>query len=138
MNDLNRCTFIGRLVQTPEVRYTTAGDASTSFTLACNWKTSGKEGCEFIRVVAYRKLAEIIGEYMKKGSQMYVEGRMTTRKWQNKEGIDQYSTEIVADQMQMLGHAKGSEDAPQARQAAPRQAKPTAQSVADMDSDIPF
>jgi single-strand DNA-binding protein len=123
-NDLNLCHFIGRLVKDPEVR--TVGDTKMcSFTLACGWKTSSKDGTEWVRVVAYNKLAEVIGEYMKKGSQMYISGRMSTRSYE-KDGQTRYSTEVIADRMQMLGHAKGGE-APKQQTALP-----------DMDSDIPF
>lgn len=125
-NDLNRCEFIGRLVKDPEVRHSTDGTAMCSLTLACGWKTKAKEGTEFVRIVAYQKLAEIIGEYMKKGSQMYVSGRMTTRSY-DKNGEKRYSTEVVADTMQMLGHAKGAEK--QEKQA---------ESLADMEDEIPF
>lgn len=125
-NDLNQCQFIGRMVKDPELRK--AGETNVcTFTLACGWKTSSKEGTEFIRVVAYGKLAEIIAQYMKKGSQMYVSGRMTTRKYE-KDGNTQYSTEVVADQMQMLGHAKVSD-------AKPSQKGDT---LSDIESDIPF
>jgi single-strand DNA-binding protein len=105
-NDLNRAEFIGRLVKDPEMRYAASGTGMCTFTLACGWKTKEKEGTEYVRVVAYQKLAEIITQYMKKGSQMYVSGRMTTRSY-DKDGEKRYSTEVVADQMQMLGHAKG-------------------------------
>jgi len=110
MNDLNMCQFIGRLVKDPEVRYSTEGTAMCTFTLACGWKSKAKEGTEFVRIVAYQKLAEIIGKYMKKGSQMYVAGRMTTRSY-DKDGEKRYSTEVVADTMQMLGHSRNSEQA---------------------------
>lgn len=125
-NDLNQCMFIGRLVKDPEVRYATSGTAMCSFTLACGWKTKDKEGTEYIRCVAYQRTAEIIGEYQKKGSQMLVIGRQSTREYE-KDGQKRYSTEIIVDKMQMLGHAKGNESAP----------KP-APSLADMESDVPF
>ena len=120
MNDLNMCQFIGRLVKDPEVRYSTEGTAMCTFTLACGWKSKAKEGTEFVRIVAYQKLAEIIGKYMKKGSQMYVAGRMTTRSY-DKDGEKRYSTEVVADTMQMLGDAKGK-----------------AKKEDDDDTDVPF
>lgn len=110
MSDLNMCQFIGRLVKDPEVRYSSEGTAMCSLTLACGWKSKAKEGTEFVRIVAYQRLAEIIGEYMKKGSQMYVAGRMTTRSY-DKDGEKRYSTEIVATDMQMLGHSRNSEQA---------------------------
>ena len=128
-NDLNLCQFIGRIAKDPEVKYTAEGTAMCSVNLACGWKTKAKEGTEWVRVVAYGKLAEIIGEYMKKGSQMYVSGRMTTRTY-DKDGEKRYSTEIVADQMQMLGHAKGTQN------EQPKESKPA--ELADMENDIPF
>lgn len=131
MSDLNKCMFIGRLVQNPEVRYSANGDAMCSFTLACNWKTKTKEGAEFVRIVSYKRLAEVVGEYMKKGSQMYVEGRMNTRQYE-KDGQTRYSTEVIADQIQMLGHANGGQDQPK------QQKQPQAQSVEDMEDSIPF
>jgi single-strand DNA-binding protein len=128
-NDLNSCNFIGRMVRDPEVRFAASGTAMCNFTLACGWKTKEKEGTEFVRVVAYNKLAEIIGEYMKKGSQMFISGRMSTREYE-KDGAKRYSTEVIADRMQMLGHAKGSEDAPKPKQA-PAQ-------IEDIADDLPF
>jgi single-strand DNA-binding protein len=128
-NDLNSCNFIGRMVRDPEVRFAATGTAMCNFTLACGWKTKEKEGTEFVRVVAYNKLAEVIGEYMKKGSQMYISGRMSTREYE-KDGAKRYSTEVIADKMQMLGHAKGSEDAPKPKQA-PAQ-------IEDIADDLPF
>jgi single-strand DNA-binding protein len=131
-NDLNLCQFIGRLVKDPEIRYATSGTAMCTFTLACGWKTKEKEGTEYIRVVAYQRLAEIIAEYMKKGSQMYIAGRQSTRKYEQ-DGQTRYSTEVIADQMQMLGHAKGSDD------SEPKQAKAKEPvSTAEIEDDIPF
>jgi len=130
-NDLNRCEFIGRLGKDPELRYAPSGDAICNFTIACGWKSKDKEGAEWVRVTAFGKLAEICGQYLKKGSQVYIAGCMTTRKWKNKEGVDQYSTEINADQMQMLGGKSESQDnaPPVVKQAA---------TLDDMDSDLPF
>lgn len=135
-NDLNRCEFIGRLGKDPEVRYSPDGVAVCNFSLAVGWKTKEKEGVEWVRIVAFGKLAEICGEYLTKGKQVYVSGRMTTRKWTDKDsGQDRYSTEIVADQLQMIG---GKNDEPEQRPAsrpAPRQVAP---STSDDSSDIPF
>ena len=102
-NDLNRCEFIGRLGKPPELRYAPSGDAICNFSIAVGWKSKDKHGAEWVRITAFGKLAEVAGQYLKKGSQVYISGRMTTRKWKNKESVDQYSTEINADQMQMLG-----------------------------------
>jgi len=128
-NDLNKALFIGRLVRDPELRHAPSGLAMCTFTLACGWQTKDKKGTEFVRVVAYQKLAEIIAEYMKKGSQMFVSGRLNTREYE-KDGIKRYSTEVIADQMQMLGHAKGSETT----QEQPSQPTP----IAELSDDIPF
>ena len=111
-NDLNRCEFIGRLGKDPEVRYTADSNAICNFSIAVGYKTATKETTEWVRITAFGKLAGICADYLKKGSQVFVAGRMTTRKWQNKDGVDQYTTEVVADQMQMLG-GRPAEDAAQ-------------------------
>lgn len=144
-NDLNRCEFIGRLGKDPEVRHSPDGSAVCNFSLAVGWKTKEKEGVEWIRIVAFGKLGEICGEYLNKGKQVYVSGRMTTRKWTDREtGQDRYATEIVADQMQMLG-GKGDEVARESAQRhasrPPAQAKQppaTSRTEEDFDSEIPF
>lgn len=111
--DLNMCQFIGRLGREPEIRYTNNGDAIANFSIACSddYTKEGQkhEKTEWINIVAYRKLAEIIGEYLHKGSQVYIQGKMQTRKWE-KDGITRYSTEVIADQMQMLGSKNDSTD----------------------------
>lgn len=112
MASVNKCIFIGNLTRDPEIRYMSSGEAVANFSIACNdsWKDKNgqkQERTEYVNVVAYRKLAEIIGEYLKKGRPIYIEGRMQTRKWQTKEGQDRYTTEIVCDQMQMLGGVSG-------------------------------
>lgn len=109
MASVNRVTLIGNLGADPETRYMPSGDAVTNIRLATTDrykdKASGeqKETTEWHRVAFFGKLAEIAGEYLKKGSSCYIEGRIKTRKWQDKDGKDVYSTEIVAEQMQMLG-----------------------------------
>ena len=117
--DLNHCTFIGRLGRDPESRYTADGNAICNFSIAVGYKTATKETTEWVRITAFGKLSVIFAYYRKKGSQVFVAGRMTTRKWQNKDGVDQYTTEVVADQMQMLG-GKPVEDAPPAAPAKPK------------------
>lgn len=107
-NDLNLCNFIGRLGKDPETRYLADGKAVTNFSLAVGsqWKNKNgekQESTEWVNCTAYEKLAEICGEYLKKGSQIFVSGKMKTRKWQDKEGKDRYTTEIVVGQMQMFG-----------------------------------
>ncbi len=162
MASVNKVILIGNLGKDPEVRYTPNGSAIATVTLATSrqWKNkeSGErqEETEWHRVVFFDRLAEIAGEYLKKGKSIYVEGRLKTRKWQDKEGQDRYTTEIVANEMTMLGskdggggagdEAGGSGQAPARREAsapAPRPApsKPAAKSSTgfdDMDDDIPF
>ena len=108
MAAVNKCVFIGRLTDAPDIRYSQNGEQVTNINLAINERRKNKNGetheiTEFVRVVAFRKLAEIIGQYCKKGDQIYIEGKLQTRKWSDKSGQDHYTTEIIADQMQMLG-----------------------------------
>ncbi|KAA0891108.1 single-stranded DNA-binding protein [Pusillimonas sp. ANT_WB101] len=171
MASVNKVILVGNLGRDPEVRYSPDGAAICNVSIATTsaWKdkASGerREETEWHRVVFYNRLAEIAGEYLKKGRSVYVEGRLKTRKWQDKEtGADRYSTDIVADQMQMLGGREGGEgsmggggggdeynQAPQQQQQrAPRPAQgqqsqgrpaaaaPAAANLADMDDDIPF
>lgn len=108
-NDLNLAQFIGRLGRDPEVKYTNSGKAVCNFSIAVgeSWKdkTTGEkqERTEWVNLVAFERTAEIVAEYLKKGSQVYVSGKIQTRKWQDKEGNDRYTTEVVVHQMQMLG-----------------------------------
>lgn len=156
MASVNKVILVGNLGRDPEVRYSPDGAAICNISLATTsqWKdkSSGerREETEWHRVVFYNRLAEIVGEYLRKGRAVYVEGRLRTRKWQDKEtGQDRYSTEIIADQMQMLGgresgDSSGFSQAPapaarrteQPRPAAP--AAPASSSFDDMDDDIPF
>ena len=114
MASLNKVQIIGNLGRDPEVRYAPSGSAICNVTLATSrqWKdkNSGErqEETEWHRVVFYDRLAEIAGEYLKKGRSVYVEGRLKTRKWQDKEGKDQYTTEVIATEMQMLGSREGT------------------------------
>lgn len=114
MASVNKVILVGNLGADPEVRYMQSGDAIANIRLATTDrykdKASGefKEATEWHRVVFFGRLAEIASEYLKKGSSVYVEGRLRTRKWQGKDGQDRYSTEIVADQMQMLGGRSAS------------------------------
>jgi len=134
-NDLNLCQFIGRLGKDPEQRFLPNGDAVVNFTLAVGWKGKDKEGCEWVNVVAFKKLAEIISQYLTKGSQVYVAGKMRTRQWQDKDGQIRYSTEVVADQMQMLGGKPDSTS----RTERPAQSQPAASSGGCQEQDeIPF
>jgi len=154
---VNKVILIGNLGRDPEVRYSPNGSAVANCTLATteSWKdkNSGEkqEKTEWHRVVFFGRLAEIAGEYLKKGSQIYIEGRLQTRKWQDKEGQDRYTTEIVANEMQMLG-SRGGQGAPsenfnqdQSYESAPaggaaKAAAPKSKAGAgtDFDDDIPF
>ncbi len=152
MASVNKVILVGNLGADPEVRYMTNGDAVANIRMATteSWKdkASGekREMTEWHRVVFYRRLAEIVGQYLKKGSAVYIEGRIRTRKWQDKEGQERYTTEIEASEMQMLGSRQGqgepssygSDTAPPASYggAKPAAAKKTA--FDDMDDDIPF
>ena len=112
MASVNKVILVGNLGRDPEVRYTPDNSAITNISVATTdtWKDKSgekQERTEWHRVAFFGKLAEIAGEYLKKGSQVYVEGRLQTRKWQDKEGQDRYTTEIVADRMQMLGSRSG-------------------------------
>jgi single-strand DNA-binding protein len=139
---INKVILIGNLGKDPEVRYMANGNAVCNVTLATteSWKDkqSGeqKDKTEWHTVVFYRRLAEIAGEYLKKGSQIYVEGRLQTRKWQDKSGNDRYTTEIIANEMQMLGgRSGGSADFAGSSMA---QEAPAPASMDDFDDDIPF
>ena len=154
MASVNKVILVGNLGRDPETKYMPDGAAITNASLATSFqwtdKASGekKEETEWHRVVFRGRLAEIAGEYLKKGSQVYVEGRLRTRKWQDKEGQDRYTTEIVADRMQMLGSREGSgapvaaEPSERASTAEPRGPKsgaaPAKKNVDDLDDDIPF
>lgn len=150
---VNKCILVGNLGRDPEVRYTANGGAVANITIATSeqWtdKQSGQkqEKTEWHRVVMFGRLGEIAGEYLRKGSQVYIEGKLQTRKWQDQNGQDRYTTEIVANEMQMLGSRGGagggsadfdqSSPAPQQSQggAAPAAA---ANNLDDFDDDIPF
>jgi len=112
MASVNKVILVGNLGRDPEVRFMPNGEAVCNFSIATtdSWKDKAgakQERTEWHNIVMYRKLAEIAGEYLKKGRPVYVEGRLQTRKWQTKEGQDRYTTEIIADQMQMLGGREG-------------------------------
>jgi single-strand DNA-binding protein len=103
MSDLNQCSFIGRLGKDVELRVTPAGDSIANFSIACDWKTKKSEGVEWVNISAFGKLAELCGQYIGKGSQVYVQGRMKTDKYEDKSGVTKYSTKIAADTIQFLG-----------------------------------
>ena len=161
MASVNKVILIGNLGKDPEIRYAPSGSAICNITIATSRvskdKTSGErqEQTEWHRVVMFDRLAEIAGEYLKKGKSVYIEGRLQTRKWTDKEGAERYSTEIIANEMTMLGSREGGgtggdEEAGSAR-SAPRSAPPARSAAAapkpaaksstgfeDMDDDIPF
>jgi single-strand DNA-binding protein len=157
---VNKAIILGNLGQDPEVRYTQSGDAVATISIATSesWKDKGtgeqQERTEWHRVVFFGKLAEIVGQYLKKGSKVYVEGQLRTRKWQDQSGNDRYTTEVnvgVGGTMQMLGDSPGRPQeggtAPRAprpggnrpqRPAAPPAGDPGAQGAMPFDDEIPF
>ena len=152
---VNKVILIGSLGRDPEVRYMPSGAAVANVRMATNesWRDrqtgEQQERTEWHSVVFFGKLGEIVGEYLRKGSQVYVEGRLQTRKWQDREGNDRYTTEIVASEMQMLGGRGGGssnvaydQEAPAERPASPGPAKAAPASSGsgadDFDDDIPF
>ena len=159
MASVNKVIIVGNLGRDPETRYNTEGGAITNVSIATtdNWKDKAtgekQERTEWHRVVFFSRLAEIAGEYLKKGSQVYIEGALRTRKWTDKEGQERFTTEIVADKMQMLGGRSGmgdgggrdmssappaSEGRSEGRREGRRAAKKPAGKFEDMDDDIPF
>ncbi len=105
---LNQCNFIGRLGSDPESRFTTSGTQVVNLSLACSEKYKGEETTEWVKVISFGKLAEIMEKYLTKGSMVFVSGKMQTRKWQDQDGKDRYSTEIIARDMKMLGGGERS------------------------------
>jgi single-strand DNA-binding protein len=155
MASVNKVILVGNLGADPETRYQPSGEAITNVRVATTdrWKdkASGemKEATEWHRVAFFGRLAEISGEYLKKGSQVYIEGRIRTRKYQDKDGNERYSTEIIGDRMQMLGSRAGGGE-PRAEQRGESRAEPKGEAPAksaakkpagkfdDMEDDIPF
>ena len=149
MASINKVILIGNLGRDPETRYMSSGDAVTNIALATTdvWKDKNgekQEKTEWHRVTFYRKLAEIAGEYLKKGRSVYVEGRLETRKWTDKNGVDRYTTEIIATDMKMLGSRPGSgsfdsddrdEQGSGSGKSAPNRSNT---GFDDMEDDIPF
>lgn len=167
MASVNKVIIVGNLGRAPEIRYMPSGDAIANIAVATSYKSKDrntdeqKEQTEWHRIAFFGRLAEIVGQYLKKGSSVYVEGRLQTRKYTDKDGIERYTTEIVAENMQMLGGRGGSDGgedddsdrqapraasrpqpaapAPAARPApVPRPAPRPAPNFADMDDDLPF
>ena len=165
MASVNKVILVGNLGKDPEVRYLPNGSAVANITLATSRKYKDKNGemveeTEWHRVTFFDKLAEIVGQYLKKGRSVFVEGRIKTRKYTDKDGVEKYATDIIANEMQMLGGREGmgepgggggdeegggysarpapaSRPAPPAR-PAPAPAKPASSGFDDMDDDIPF
>jgi single-strand DNA-binding protein len=147
---INKVILVGNIGKDPETRYMPNGKAVTNFSVATSesWtdRTSGdkQERTEWHNVVLFEKLAEIAAEYLRKGSQVYIEGSLRTRKWQDKEGKDRYTTEIVGRDMQMLGGragagaAAGGDQGGGGRAAPERSAPPPAADEGEFDDDIPF
>ena len=153
---VNKVMLIGNLGVDPEVRYSPSGAAVTNIRIATSesWKDRQtgemQERTEWHRIVFFGKLAEIAGEYLRKGSKVYVEGRLQTRKWQGQDGQDRYTTEVVANEMQMLdgrggsggmGESGGGGNRPQQQGSAPQRKEAATQSeppMDDFDDDIPF
>jgi len=150
---INKVILVGTLGADPDTRYTPSNAAVTNLSLATNesWKDkqSGeqKEKTEWHRIVMFNRLAEIASEYLRKGSQIYIEGKIQTRKWEDKEGKDRWTTEIVANEMQMLGGrssggnpggASGSEFASSGSSASAPSSAPSSDASDDFDDDIPF
>lgn len=162
MASVNKVIIVGNLGRDPEVRHLPSGDAVANIAVATTdkWKDKQtgeqKEQTEWHRVSFFGKLAEIVGQYLTKGSQVYIEGKLQTRKYTDKDGVEKFATEIRADTMQMLGSRQGGDggqqgnaprqqsSAPQQRQAAPQQRQAPRQQPQnnggfdDMDDDIPF
>ena len=139
---VNKCLFIGNLTADPEIRTMPNGEQVANFSIALNDKYKAKDGnivenVEYVRIVLYRRLAEIAGQYLHKGSQVYIEGRLKTRKWQDSNGQDRYTTEIQGDNLQMLG---GRQDEPKQAKSSKEKPEPlSAMAEQDGFSDgIPF
>ena len=149
MASLNKCLFIGNLTADPEIRTMPNGEQVANFTVALNEKYKANDGnivenVEYVRIVLYRRLAEIAGQYLTKGSQVYIEGRLKTRKWQDSNGQDRYTTEIQGDNLQMLGgrnqdaaqnQPAKQQDKQQKAQSKPQKSEPP---VDAFDDNIPF
>lgn len=148
MASVNKWIGIGNVCADPVTKYMTNGEAVTNITVACNESWKAKDGTkqektEFVRVTFYRKLAEIAGEYLKKGRQVYVEGRLETRKWTDKEGVERYTTEIIASDMKMLGSKPSDGNNERAEPEQRKEPGPMPEGTGKhgfegMDDDIPF
>lgn len=152
MASVNKVIILGNLGRDPEIRYMPSGDAIANIAVATSYKKKDKntqeqtEVTEWHRISFFGRLAEIAGQYLKKGSSVYIEGRLQTRKYTDKDGVEKYATDIIAENMQLLGgRADGGGDQggtpaprPQQQTPAPRPAPKPAPNFSDMDPDIPF
>jgi single-strand DNA-binding protein len=158
MASVNKVIIVGNLGRDPELRHMPSGDALANIAVATSYKSKDrstgeqKETTEWHRISFFGRLAEIVGEYMKKGSSIYVEGRLQTRKYTDKDGVEKYATDIIAENMQMLGNGNSSQDqddaqpapaaaAPEAPSSKGRAGKGRAKPVSPAnipDSDVPF
>lgn len=150
MASVNKVILVGNLGRDPEVKYLPSGEPVANITIATSSKYKNKSGemveeTEWHRVTFFGKLAEIVGQYLRKGRSVYVEGRIKTRKYTDKDGIEKYSTDIIANEMQMLGGRDDQQDSAQQPRQPQRQepqrtapAKTYSSDFSDMDSDIPF
>ena len=123
-NDLNQCNFIGRAGKDPEIRYAPSGTAVCNFSIAVGYKYKDEESVEWIRIVTFGKLAELIAKYVFKGSRVFVSGRMQAKSWEDKDGTKRYTTEIIANTVQFLS-SKGDSVSP-------------GEANAEDDGEIPF
>jgi single-strand DNA-binding protein len=144
MASVNKVIVLGNVGRDPEIRYSQGGEAIANVALATSRKWKNKDGeqqeeTEWHRVSLFGRLAEIVSEYVHKGDPLYVEGRLRTRKWTDKDGVERYTTEIVVDQMQLLGSRgdRGGERAPPPARQAPPQSAPQKKQES-FDDDIPF
>ena len=138
MASVNKVILVGNLGSDPEVRYTPSGRAVANFSLATTERFTNKEGekeerTEWHKIVAWARLGEICGEYLTKGSQVYIEGRLQTRSWEDREGNKRYTTEIVAQAMQMLGGSKKGGEV-----TSVEESHPSEEPISIPDDDIPF
>lgn len=142
---VNKCLFIGNLTADPEIRTMPNGEQVANFTIALNERYKAKDGnvvenVEYVRIVLYRRLAEIAAQYLRKGSQVYIEGRLKTRKWQDNNGQDRYSTEIQCDNLQMLGgrNQDAAQNQPPKQQKAQSKSQQSEPPMDAFDDNIPF
>lgn len=141
MASVNKVILVGNLGRDPEVRYTATGTACANFSIATTYKykdASGErqEETEWHRLVAFGKTGELVGEYLRKGSAVYIEGRLRTKKWTDKDGVEKYTTEVIVDNMQFLTPRSGDDRGTTPSKPSPKPAPKAA--MAPMDDDIPF